>query len=221
MLAMPSQDDLGRFVPAAGRSALNRWYDLGVRVTMRESRWRPLIVDEIARRERAAVVDVGCGTGTLTLALAQRLPNAAVEGVDGDPSILEQARKKRGSHHVTWREALADSLPYGDSSVDAVVCTLVLHHLSPAGKRAALAEMARVLKPGGHLVIGDCGTPHDALMRVAFFGLQCLDGFANTRDHAAGAVPGLIEHAGFDRPRRLTRLRTVAGTFEVWSTARR
>lgn len=218
---MHSQDDLGRFVPAAGRSALNRWYDVGIRATMRESDWRPLIVDEVARQEPASVVDVGCGTGTLSLALAQRLPNAAVEGVDGDASILEQARSKPGAHRVTWREALAGSLPYDDKSVDAIVCTLVLHHLSPAGKRAALGEMARVLRPGGHLVIGDWGAPHDALMRVAFFGLQCLDGFANTRDHVAGAVPGLIEDAGFDRPQRLTRLRTVAGTFEVWRTAQR
>ena len=218
---MHSQDGADRFVPAAGRSALNRWYDLGVRVTMRESGWRPLIVDEIARRHPATVVDVGCGTGTLSLALARRLPHAAVEGVDGDPAILEQARHKPGGDRVTWREGLADSLPYHDRSVDAVVCTLVLHHLSPAGKRAALGEMSRVLRPGGQLVIGDWGAPHDVLMRVAFVGLQCLDGFANTRGHAAGAVPGLIEDAGFDRPRRLTRLRTVAGTFEVWRTAQR
>jgi SAM-dependent methyltransferase len=218
---MHSPDDVGRFVPAAGRSALNRWYDLGIRATMRESDWRPLIVEQIARREPASVVDVGCGTGTLSLALAQRLPNAVVEGVDGDPSILEQAKGKPGAQRVSWREALADSLLYDDKSVDAVACTLVLHHLSPAGKRAALDEMARVLRPGGLLVIGDWGAPHDALMRVAFFGLQCLDGFANTRDHAAGAVPGLIGDAGFERPQRLTRLRTVAGTFEVWCTARR
>lgn len=209
-----------RYVPAAGIDALTGVYDVGVRLTMREKRWRPLIVDEIAAMDPGVVVDVGCGTGTLTIAVAERLADARVVGVDGDPKILDLAQGKDGSGRIEWVEGLADELPFADGVVDAVVTSLVFHHLPLGIKRAALAEARRVLRPGGRLVVGDWGRPQDPVMSVAFFALQCLDGFANTGDNRRGLVPQLITEAGFDGLRVLRRLRTVVGTFEVMAADR-
>lgn len=210
-----SASSVDRYVPAAGIAALNRWYDLGVRLLMREQQWRPLIVGQLACRKPKAVVDVGCGTGTLAVALAEAIPDARVSGVDGDRSILAQAKEKRGAENVHWVRALADELPFDDASVDAAVCTLVLHHLSRSGKRRAAAELYRILKPGGMLIVADFGVPQDPVMSAAFFGVQCLDGFSTTDDNRHGVVRDVIADVGFTPPEPLRRLRTPAGTFEV------
>jgi len=204
-----------RYVPAAGIDALTGVYDVGVRLTMREGRWRRLIVDEIATIDPRLVLDVGCGTGTLTIAAAEALPKARVVGLDGDRKVLDLARRKAGSERVEWVEGLADELPFADGEVDAVVTTLVFHHLPLGIKKAALNEIRRVLRPGGRLVVADWGKPQDPVMSVAFLALQCLDGFANTGDNRRGMVPRLITEAGFDGLHVLRRLRTVGGTFEV------
>jgi SAM-dependent methyltransferase len=207
--------DETRYVPAAGIDALTGVYDVGVRLTMREGRWRRLIVDEIAAVQPRVVLDVGCGTGTLTIAAADELREARVVGLDGDRKVLDLARRKDGSERVEWVEGLADELPFGDGEVDALMTTLVFHHLPLGIKRASLVEARRVLRPGGRLVVGDWGRPQDPVMSVAFLALQCLDGFANTGDNRRGLVPQLITEAGFDELHVLRRLRTVAGTFEV------
>jgi ubiquinone/menaquinone biosynthesis C-methylase UbiE len=204
-----------RYVPAAGIDALTGVYDVGVRLTMREGRWRRLMVDEIATVDPQVVLDVGCGTGTLTIAAAEELHQARVVGLDGDRKVLDLAGRKAGSEHVEWIEGLADQLPFADGEVDGVMTSLVFHHLPLGIKRAALAEMRRVLRPGGRLVVADWGRPQDLVMSAAFVVLQCLDGFANTNDNRRGLVPQLVGETGFVRLRVLRRLRTVGGTFEV------
>lgn len=93
--------------------------------------------------------------------------------------------------------------------------SLVLHHLAPAVKRRALAEVARVLRPGGQLHIADSGRPATPLLRVIFFALQLIDGFEGTREHAAGRLPAFLHDAGFEDVRRYGRLRTPWGTLEL------
>lgn len=186
---------------------------------MREARWRPLIVDSVAQADPEAIVDLGCGTGSLTIPLAQRT-GARMVGVDGDPEVLAIAAAKPGGECVEWTEALVDRLPLGDAEADFVVSSLVFHHLPSATKRAALAEAMRVLKPGGGLIIADWAAPKDPLMSAAFFLLQCLDGFATTGDNRHGMIPALIAEAGFTPPRRLRQIRTVFGSFEVLAAER-
>ena len=127
-----------RYVPAAGIDALTGVYDVGVRLTMREGRWRRLIVDEIAAVEPRIVVDVGCGTGTLTIAAADELRESRVVGLDGDRKVLDLARRKDGSERVEWVEGLADELPFGDGEVDALMTTLRVPP-SAAGHQAGCA----------------------------------------------------------------------------------
>jgi ubiquinone/menaquinone biosynthesis C-methylase UbiE len=204
-----------RYVAAAGRGALTALYDPALRMTMRESAWRPALVERVVAGGARDVLDVGCGTGTLSVALAAA--GTRVVGVDGDEDVLARARAKAAAAgvDVEWRTGLADALPAPAASADAVVCSLLLHHLEPRVKAAALAEARRVLRPGGRLYVADWGRPADPLQRVMFFGLQLLDGFSNTRDHAAGRLVDVIAAAGFRSVAGRNRLRTVWGTLDV------
>jgi ubiquinone/menaquinone biosynthesis C-methylase UbiE len=184
---------------------------------MRERRWRPALVGRIAAVTPAGgrIVDVGAGTGTLAIALAAALGDVEVVAVDGDPDVLARARRKPGAERVEWRAGLAGELDLGDGSVDAAVMSLLLHHLDPDDKLRALRDVRRVLRPGGRLHIADWGRPHDPVMRTAFGVLQLIDGFAGTRDHAAGGLPALLHESGFARVERQARVRTGFGSLEV------
>jgi ubiquinone/menaquinone biosynthesis C-methylase UbiE len=207
-----------RYVPAAGRAGLTRFYDLGVRVTMRERLWRPAIVEAVGERNPAVVVDVGCGTGALSIPIAARLPSARVIGVDGDPQVLDIARGKPGAEAVEWTEGLAGALRLRAGEADVVVTSLVLHHLPVQTKREMLSEAHRVLRPGGRLIVADWAAPQDVVASAGFALLQVLDGFATTNDNRRGLIPQLIVQAGFPEPRLLRRVRTALGTFDVLVT---
>lgn len=103
------------------------------------------------------VVDVGCGAGIDSLIAARMAgPEGAVVGVDMTPAMLERARAgaaEGGFGNVAFHEGLAESLPVADGWADVVISNGVLN-LFP-DKLAGLREMARVLKPGGRLQVGD------------------------------------------------------------------
>ncbi|MEJ7750476.1 MAG: class I SAM-dependent methyltransferase [Thermoleophilaceae bacterium] len=210
----------GRYVPANGRFLPTALYDRSIAITMREGAWRPRLVRDVLNGDPREVLDLGCGTGTLAIAMARAAGRARITGIDGDAEILDIARAKEGSEGIDFVGGLADALPFDDGSFDRVVCSLLLHHLDPAVKRAALAEARRVLRSGGRLHVADFGRSHDPLMRILFAGLQVLDGFANTADHPAGRLPAMIETAGFHSVERTLALRTAWGSFEVLSADR-
>jgi ubiquinone/menaquinone biosynthesis C-methylase UbiE len=208
-----------RYVPAAGFSALTRFYDPILALTTREGAFRSRMLSAVTERLRSGgrVLDVGCGTGSFALLLAAARPDASVLGLDGDPGALAIARGKATADAppIAWRRALADDTGEPDGSADAVTMSLVLHHLDAGGKAAALREARRVLKPGGTLHVADWGRPQDPLMRGAFTVLQLVDGFATTRDHAAGRLPAFIEAAGFAPAPPYATLRTAFGSLEL------
>jgi ubiquinone/menaquinone biosynthesis C-methylase UbiE len=209
-----------RFVPAAGRRAFTRLYDPAVALTMREAtfrgRLRAQVLDGLA--PGAPVVDVGCGTGTLAIALAAG--GAEVIGVDGDPEVLALARAKAGAEAVQWRKGTATALPLPGESADRVVMSLLLHHLDAGAKRTALAEVVRVLRPGGRLHVADWGRPRDPLMRGAAWALQRLDGPEGLREHLDGRLPGLLADAGLSAVAIHDRMRTGWGSLELLSAHR-
>ncbi|HEV2060997.1 MAG TPA: class I SAM-dependent methyltransferase [Solirubrobacteraceae bacterium] len=184
---------------------------------MREEHWRPLLAARVLSGVPAGgrVVDVGAGTGTLTISLAQARPDVSVTAVDGDAEILALAQTKNGADLVQWQNGPADDLPLENASTDAVVMSLVMHHLDWSTKQRALKETARVLRPAGRLHIADWGRPATPLLRASFFVLQVLDGFAGTRDHAGGRIPELVRASGFCDVHVYRRLWTAWGTLEL------
>jgi ubiquinone/menaquinone biosynthesis C-methylase UbiE len=209
-----------RYVPAAGRPTFTRFYDTIVALTMREATFRGRLLAQIldGLAPGAAVVDVGCGTGTLAIALATG--GAEVIGVDGDPEVLALAHAKPGAEAVQWRKGLATALPLPGAGADRVVMSLLLHHLEAGAKRTALAEASRVLRPGGRLHVADWGRPRDPVMRVAARALQRVDGPDGLRENLDGAVPALLADAGFTAVAVHDRLRTAWGSLELLSALR-
>ena len=203
-----------RYVPALAFRSLTRFYDPLLRLTLRDEAIKRALVEQCELESNMRVLDVGSGTGTLTLMLARAKPGVHVTGLDGDPDVLRIAREKaeRARIAVEFVEGLATSLPFADASFDRVTTSLVLHHLTPEDKARALREMHRVLRRGGELHVADWGRPHGPLMRAAFIAVQLLDGFATTRDHAAGRLPSFVTGAGFVDVKETRRWRTIYGT---------
>jgi len=131
--------------------------------------WRASATELAARLQHlgpAQIVDLGCGPGVSTFELARQLPVATLIGLDIAPRMLNEARRRRRSepsiHRITWIQGDAARLPFEDSSVDA--CTGHSFLYLVANRTAVLAEIKRVLKPGGHLVLME---PNDRHVSIA------------------------------------------------------
>ncbi|MEU0555749.1 methyltransferase domain-containing protein [Dactylosporangium sp. NPDC006015] len=213
------------FTPALGRLAPTRFYDPVVALT-RERRWRSSVVMYASPRPGETIVDVGCGTGTLALLLARAEPRATIVGVDPDPSVLAAAERKAAADRpgatVRWERGMGDALVslLGTGSVDTAVSSLVLHQCPVPVKRAILASMHAVLRPGGRLVVADYGLQRTRLMRLAFRTVQLADGRADTQPNADGVLPELIAGAGFGDVREAEVVPTVTGSISLYVARR-
>ena len=150
------------YIPALKYHTLTRFYDVIVRLTTREGIFKRKLVELAAPQAGEHILDVGCGTGTLTQLFTQREPNLHIMGLDADPVQLKLARKKLAASDskITLQQGYAQQLPLDSQTFDIVVSSLFFHHLTTHQKREALAEILRVLKPGGRLSIADWESRH-------------------------------------------------------------
>lgn len=169
----------------------------------REFRQRTVTLAQLQPGEQ--VIDVGCGTGTLAMEAARRVGHAGrVVGIDPGTEQIAQARVKaaRRSLPVEFQVGVIEQLPFPDQTFDVVFSTLMMHHLPAPLKRQGLIEVARVLKPGGRLVLADFTVKKERVGRAARF-------------HAGGSnmyeLAALVSDAGFSqvetkeiRPRRFS-----------------
>jgi SAM-dependent methyltransferase len=203
------------YVPAAGHDWLLPLYDPLLRLVMREHVFKGRLVREAEIAPGHRVLDLGCGTGTLTLLVKAEHPAAAVCGVDGDPKVLAIAHRKAGraGADVSFDQALADRLPYPDRSFDRVLSCLVLHHLTREEKLGALREVRRVLRPGGSLHVVDFGRPVNRIGR-ALAGL--FHPSERGRDNIEGGLPALFESAGLEDVAETGSQRTPFGVLSFF-----
>jgi ubiquinone/menaquinone biosynthesis C-methylase UbiE len=140
-----------------------RFYDLLAWLFMRgrEGAFRKKIVDLARLQAGESVLDVGCGTGTLAIAAKQRVgPTGNVYGIDASPEMIARAGKKarKAGVDVVFKNAVVEALPFPDKSFDAVLSTLMLHHLPREAREQCAREIRRVLKPGGRVLAIDFAT---------------------------------------------------------------
>lgn len=146
-----------------------RHYDLlsGIISFGRTDRIHRATLDLAGFHAGQSLLDVGCGTGELVRLAADRSDNGGtLVGLDIEPLMIEQANTKVAKHRInaTFAEASIDSIPYPDHTFDVVVSSLMFHHLTEAQQAAGLAEIARVLAPGGTLLIADINSGRRSLV---------------------------------------------------------
>lgn len=172
-----------------------RWYELTA-AAMFAGRRRS-IYDRLVELSNAVpgdrVLDVGCGPGYLSRRMARRVgPDGYVEGIDPATEAVGYAIRSAPAN-ASFTVATAERLPHGDHTFDVVLSSLAVHHIDPDRRAVAFAEMRRVLRPGGRLLIVELRQPRGAFAR-SFLGRF---GGRGTHGDIAGDLPGLLTEAGF------------------------
>lgn len=206
------------YIPALGYRWLTRFYDPVVRATTREDTVKDALLRQANVRGEQQIFDLGCGTGTLAMLIKRAYPSVEMFGLDADPDALKLARRKleHTGIEVHLDQGVASTLPYAAESFDRVFSSLFFHHLQSDFKLEAMREVLRVLRPGGEFHIADWGKPTNPAIRLAFFGVQLLDGFATTTDNVKGLLPDLLGLAGFEKVETTHSYSTLLGTISLY-----
>jgi ubiquinone/menaquinone biosynthesis C-methylase UbiE len=116
-----------------------------------------------------SLLEVGCGTGTLTLeAKRQAGPAGKVFGIDLIPGMIEVSRRKaaQANQDITFQLGSMDDIPFPENQFDVVMCSFMIFHMSEATRRKGIAEIYRVLKPHGRLLVLDLALPTPPVQRA-------------------------------------------------------
>ena len=144
------------YLPGLGRGFLTPLYDTVHRLFGVGGLHR-LMIGVADPQPGMRIVDLGCGTGNLLVTLARQRPGLDLVGLDPDDRALARAARKsrRRRLAIDWQRGFGQELPFPDASVDRVFSSLMLHHLDDASQGEFLAEIRRVLRTDGALVLAD------------------------------------------------------------------
>lgn len=207
-----------KFIPALGYDWLSNFYDLTIKLTMPEKKFRNRLLQHLNPQPQEQILEFGFGTAQNILLAKQLNPDLLITGVDIDPKIKAIAEQKLQKAGITAPLFLYDgnTLPFADNQFDKVFSSLVFHQLNAETKAKCLRELHRVLKPNGTLLIGDWGKAQNRLMRTSFYLVQLLDGFATTEENVQGLMPKYISEAGFHNVTEADYINTAIGTYSYY-----
>jgi ubiquinone/menaquinone biosynthesis C-methylase UbiE len=140
------------------------------RITLgRENSLREMTVELAQIKPADSVLEVGCGTGTLTLAAKRQAgPSGRVFGIDIIPGMIDRSQRKAAQANVdvTFQLGSIENIPFPDNYFDVVMCSFMIFHMSEKVRLKGIAEIYRVLKPGGRLLVFDLGLPAYGISRM-------------------------------------------------------
>lgn len=154
----------------------------------------------LQNRRICSVLDIGCGTGTLTIEIARLLAKRGgrVNGIDAASKMIDVAsRKALGLSNVRFDTATAETLPFPDASFDQILSTFFFHHIDLELKVRALDEAFRVLKPGGIFIIIDVDTPTNLFGKICAWSGYYLFQQEEIRENIEGKLHLAIEQSRF------------------------
>ncbi|HMB24885.1 MAG TPA: methyltransferase domain-containing protein [Anaerolineales bacterium] len=135
----------------------------------REHVLRQVTVELAQVKPGDSVLEVGCGTGTLTLAAKRQAgPSGKVTGIDVIPEMVEISQRKAAEarEDIAFQVGSIDNIPFPDSHFDVVLCSFMIFHMSENTRRKGIAEIYRVLKPQGRWLILDLALPDAPVQRA-------------------------------------------------------
>jgi ubiquinone/menaquinone biosynthesis C-methylase UbiE len=142
-----------------GFRILTPLYDPVVSVTCREKTFKEKLLEQAELKNAHSILDLGCGTGTFAIQISNAVAGVKIFSIDGDPKILAIAKNKaqKANTDIKYYCCYSSKLPFHDNSFDRIVSSLFFHHLSKSKKIQSIAEVFRVLKPGGQFHVEDWG----------------------------------------------------------------
>ena len=217
----PITDSSGRehdYLPAAGRDALLPFYDV-MTTALGATRLHGALVAHAELGDGQWILEIGCGTGKLSILAKRTWPTVEVVGMDPDPLALARAqRKAKKLHGIRFDQGYSQALPYTDASFDRVLSSLMWHHLDPEAKTATAAEIRRVLRPGGRLILADFAG--DLARGVHGFMAQRMMKSGHLQDNRDDAIPELLTAAGFEVATLPTLRHRIMGTIAFYRAIR-
>ena len=206
-------------VPAATYDLLLPLYDPLLKRLMRDQETRIPMLERAGIGAGHHVLDIGCGTGAMTLLVKLREPAAHVYGLDPNPNALARAlgKSREAGFPLKVYRGRSQRLPFPTESIDRVLSALMIHRLTRDQKLATFREVHRVLYAEGSLHVLDFGpqfTRYErALSRVIHRG-------ARKRENLNGELPALMEAAGLLRARETASVSTALGRVSVYEAFR-
>lgn len=217
-------DEARPHTPPLGHKALTPLYDLAIAALTRESVWRRAFVLAIAPKAGEKVVDIGSGTGSLSIAVHDASPETTYIAIDPDKDAVERARakvKRSGAAAKFEIGYFSSEADYIKPAPNKIISSLVLHQVPLAEKQRIVEAIYKSLKPGGSVHIADYGL-QKGLMRFLFrITVQALDGVKDTQPNADGIIPELLSGAGFLDVEEVRRIQTLTGTISIYRASRK
>ena len=179
-----------------------------------ENRFRRKVVEMASVKEGQQVLDLCCGTGTLTSLVAKKVGSSGhVTGVDLSQDMINRAGRKVTDLPVTFKRASADNLPFKEGTFDKAFISYGMHEMPDEIRLAAMKELNRVLKPGGSLFIVDYNLPKSPLSRLAIgMFLRTFEEKVAYKMARDGVLPGQLKEAGF---KIVNRELPLGGMFQI------